>query len=263
MSGQRSLMTRRNFLTAVAGCSVAGAVAPVVAIRHSPLWTPPFGVYYRPTPKQLAMHVDPSKSKFIYGGRGVGKTDALVMEVMKRMEGGAKSVALFNGTEGIYTWLRRNDAVSGDKWTFSTFNNQADLRGHVFDLYAFDVKGWNDIQRIVPNGSSLLVAAVPSDVLDRDEIVERYGMSRHSLGWCGNNGSLWRCDVCKAFTLSDQDLQEHVKTMHECVQFIDPDVLAGVTDAMIWVPGEIMMVTKARLPLLPDAATDPFEMDAP
>lgn len=59
-------------------------------------WTPPFGIKYMPSAKQLEAHLSQKAVRVLVGGRGSGKTTCMFMELLKRIDDGEVKYAVIH-----------------------------------------------------------------------------------------------------------------------------------------------------------------------
>jgi len=159
-------------------------------------WRAPFGINYTPTPHQLSFHANDSKAKFAYGWAGSGKTHALLVEVAKRIESEKLRDVLIVSrnshrqqdiSELYLSLFRHMTEESGKDGLVTKFiggqcritlsTAQQDHRGLQYDLVALD-----ECSIQLPRFAWLLIAANPQNIPDRDDLVRKFNMTKHSMG---------------------------------------------------------------------------------
>lgn len=159
-------------------------------------WKAPFGISYIPTSDQLSFHMDESKAKFAYGWMGSGKTHALLVEVAKRIESDKlrevlivsrnhhQRSSLSEAYMGLFrhmTEVGKRDSLTtkfiGGECRITLSTAQADHRGLQYDLVALD-----ECSIQLPRFKWMLISANPQNIPDREDLVRRYGMTKHNIG---------------------------------------------------------------------------------
>lgn len=159
-------------------------------------WKAPFGIDYAPTSDQLSYHMDESRAKFAYGWAGSGKTHALLVEVAKRIETDKlrdvlivsrnhhRSSDISEAYMGLFrhmTEAKKRDALItkfiGGECRITLSTAQTDHRGCEYDLVALD-----ECSIQLPRFKWLLISANPQNIPDRDDLVRRFGMTKHDIG---------------------------------------------------------------------------------